>query len=217
MEDLTTKFDTWYKSASGDPWGYDHSVVIRSRISQTIDFIRKYCSPDYSGAFVDLGGFDGSVSLQLVKYFEKATIYFNDVSTIAIEKAKKKLAGYSQVHYSLKDMSVFTLEEKPKDVTILLLECLYYADDEGRKSTIENISKGFPGAPVFISAPCTGGKYFTKESLAMLMEEHNYELLDHHVLNLKGHLGKIQNKFIKSLLGKNFPNQIVFLFKPKIK
>ncbi len=98
-----------------------------------------------------------------------------------------------------------------------MLECLYYLNDDERRTALLNLSEEFPGASFFISAPLTGYPYFTEGNLLGLFESLGYVCVDFEVLNFRR-----LSIFSSPLLGiarhcawirRNLANQVIFFFR----
>jgi len=218
-----TDFDGWFRQAGGDPWDYN-SRSIRHRLKVECEFIRSAVGKEYSGTFLELGAFDGSCTVLLLNTFSDASFCVVDISPFAVKKAQQKIGPRENV-------KVFNLDflnisrsglgiQDTQEVVLLMLECLYYLKEGERRTCVERIRKEFPTSLVFVSAPITGGDYFTESGLIGLFADSNYEMRRFQVLNLRKAIPLLraplefvaqQSSFIRSLLA----NQVVYQFAPE--
>lgn len=214
------EFDKWYNESGGDPWHY-YSSGIKSRLKNSLDFILNFIPRDFKGTLVELGAFNGDFTKLLCSSFKNADIIANDISEVAINIAKGKINNCTNVTFVLKDLLNFNSNDvsTKKEIVLLLLECLYYLKPGEREEAISTFKKEFPESVIFLSAPITGSHYFTEEKLLEIMENNNYKLIAHKVLNIR--MFSQFRFFIKKLadsssfIRRNFANQVIYYFKPK--
>lgn len=184
-------FNTWF-ATQGDPWNYQ-GCVVRDRLTRSLEFITRHVSPKFSGHFLELGAYDGSFSLLLLERFSHARLTINDISEIALERAQKAVSerfGQSRSPGYLRKDTISIgrddlRESQGRPDVLLMLECLYYLNDDERLLALRNLSEAFPGSSLFISAPITGYPYFTDETLRELLESLGYACVDFEVLNFR--------------------------------
>jgi 2-polyprenyl-3-methyl-5-hydroxy-6-metoxy-1,4-benzoquinol methylase len=179
-------FDRWFRASGGDPWGYAHPQIL-DRIRLSLGFIRRQLGADFSGRILEFGAFDGSLTEPLAALFPAARILANDISTEAFRQLTARTAGLSNVSSWCGDMLSFTAsvpESRPGEPTaVLLLECLYYLPAAEQRLLLQRLHDAFPEASLFLSAPITGGKYYTESQLATLLRESGYTITGREVLN----------------------------------
>ncbi len=204
------EFDAWFQQSGGDPWNYS-SPSIRARLKASCAFLRHTVRAEFEGTIVELGAFDGSFTVLLRESFPLADIRVIDISAMAIQKAQRK------VGYFLEISSARLQIPQNHDVVILMLECLYYLKENEREECVETIRREFPTSRVVISAPVTGGHYFTETGLLQLFRKANYTLRDFKILNLRRRtpivgwlLKNVAQRF--SFLRSAIANQVIFTF-----
>lgn len=211
-------FNNWYNKFNGDPWGYQHSSVKR-RLTSSINFLKKHIPIDYQGSFIELGAFNGDFSYLLASNFKNSTIVVNDISDIALKQAKEKTKIFKNIVYNQNDLAGFQKPENLKyPLTLLLLECLYYLKNSERETALNNLINELNLPDVYFSAPIIGSKYFVEEEILTMFSEHNYQLVDYKILNLKSFsfLRLLIPMFNGSKLLRNIlSNQVIYFFKPK--
>lgn len=217
------EFDQWFHQSGGDPWNYS-STSIQARLKASRDFLCCALRNDFEGTILELGAFDGSFTVLIRGAFPLADICVIDISTIAIEKAQRKVGHCQSVRYYVQDLLETTRERlrvvQDHEVVILMLECLYYLKEPERAECIEIFRREFPKSLVVISVPVTGGHYFTEASLLQLFRNAKYTLRDFKILNLKRRI-PIVGWFLEYLAQHISPlrsilaNQVIFVFAPE--
>lgn len=179
-------FDKWFLDNNGDPWGYE-SKNIKNRIQNTFKELVNRVPASFDGGLIEFGAFNGSFTYLLAQHYSKAQIVCNDISEVAILKAKAKLEPFNNIDFVVCDFlsidkHIAYLLHSQK--IILLLECLYYLNDDERKQVIDKVYSMNPQY-VFLSAPIWGGKYFTEDALNDLLNTKDYCIVHSKVLNIR--------------------------------
>lgn len=217
------EFDAWFQHSGGDPWDYS-SPSIRARLKASCDFLRHTVCTEFEGTIVELGAFDGSFTVLLRESFPLADIRVTDISQMAIQKAQRKVGPCERVQYYVQDFLGIACAglqiPQNHDVVILMLECLYYLKGSEREKCVETIRREFPKSLAIISAPVTGGHYFTEAGLLQLFRKANYTLRDFRILNLKRRIPVFGWLFKNaaqrfSFLRSAIANQMIFTFAPE--
>jgi len=215
------KMDSWFERENGDPWGYDHSKSIHTRLKKTLSIVKKYFPENFNGCFAEFGCFNGSFTEMLSINFPKAQISAYDVSTIALEKAKINLGSRSNVRLFWLDLESIENHLGVLDRNsdgVFLLECLYYLDRGKRGDVLNKCKEIFPGAIFFCSVPITGANYFSEEEFIALVKNGGGKIIDIKTVSLKSGNGFIQHiqygimEAIK-LLRSHLANQVCFVFR----
>jgi len=217
-------FNLWFEQA-GDPWGYQ-SVSVRERLTCTAQLLVAKLGAEFSGNFIEIGAYDGSFTCLLAETFPKSRIVVNDISEVALERARTAVARHSgmsrRTQFLLKDsISISVVDiyngfvDPNRPSVILLLKCLYYLKREERENALRNLCQLFPAAVVAISAPIVGGDYFTEDELISMFGRQGYSVLAVKTLNLR-RLGRF--RFLRAFADRNavfrrtMGNQVLYLF-----
>ncbi len=215
-------FDRWFTEAGGDPWGYRGRQIAR-RLDASCGFIAKSIGNRFSGCFLELGAFNGSFTTRLLSRFPHATICVNDISSVAIDMARRRIGDKARVRYFRSDFCMLSRSEfripPSLPVIVLMLECLYYLEPIERSRCLDSLGREFVDSSVFVSTPITGRPYFTEGALLRLFRERNFTLADFAVLNLRWRLPLIACMLEGAArhcppVRHRLANQVVFHFAP---
>lgn len=178
------EFDQWYKEKGGDPWGYEGDFV-QSRLTRSVVFMQRRMMPDFDGAIVEIGAFNGDFTKRLAEAFPRASILANDISEVALDQARAKAGGYSNVAFDLSDLSEFVLPAslRGRKIVLTILEALYYLRHEERGPALKRLLEEAGRPLTYISGPIQGDNYFDDRGLADLFASFGYERVDLDVLN----------------------------------
>lgn len=218
-----SELETWYKKYPNlDPWNYNRFSHGLPRFEISMLFIAKHVGEIFNGTFLEIGAFQGNFTILLASAFPSATIVCNDISELALAKAKERCKEFSNIHYHCGDLlhiSHDNFPHKDEKVFILMMECLYYLEFDERIDAVENIKRQFPSAGIIISTPIIGGNYFTELNLLSLFKEKGYSLKDFTICTTRSIFGLFSSIIIpfaqkSSTLRSIFINQVIFLFEP---
>lgn len=198
---------------------------IKRRLKTSCDFINRNVSSDFAGAFVELGAFGGSFAVLLTKTFPFASVCANDISPVAVERAREKVGQCGNVKLCIQDFREISQTglgtENHREVVVLILECLYYLGVGERQICVDRVRREFPKSLVFVSIPITGGDYFTETGLIDLFTSAKYSSRQFKVLNLRNDIPLI-HPILEALVQHCFyltsraANQVVYLFVPEV-
>lgn len=170
---------------NGDPWGYSEPFV-ENRLDRSINFVIS-CNKNASSAILEIGCFQGQFTNRLSQSLPKSKILAVDVSPKAVTAARKNgknLVG--KVEYSVCDVrnieKIFSFEFF--DV-ILILEVLYYLEDEEIESLLAKLLSKYPRASVIVSAP-DSMDYITKVKMKELFRKHGFKMKNSQVVSMHG-------------------------------
>lgn len=186
-------FNEWFKG--GGPWNY-RDVRVQRRLRHTARFLQRHLGEGFSGNFLEAGAYDGSFTCLLGALFPAARIVVNDISDVAIGRARTAVSclpgPVASMDFVVKDLLLLTHADftvgffhREKPTVILLLECLYYLKEDEREEALTNLFSLFPQAPLAISTPIIGGVYFTEAGLMALLQRHGYEVRALKTMNLR--------------------------------
>lgn len=213
-------FDAWFEQHGGDPWGYDNPVIAK-RLLDSVGFIGKHVLPLKDMSFVEFGAFDGRFTELLHRMYPHAQLYVNDISGAALERARQRL-GKDAIGVTFFSGDLLNTELpviKGASPVLLLLECLYYLPPGERRLAIRRLRTAFPESRILISAPITGGKYFTEDQLIALFQDEGCFLRDFRPLTLARGFPFTRRALLlltrfSSHLRSYCANQVIYLFEP---
>jgi len=214
------EFENWYSQHGGDPWGYE-KAYIKKRLFASIEFVKRYTPSGFEGNFIEFGAFNGAFTYLLASDFPESTIYANDISEMSLIEAKQRNGKFSNILFYEHDMLCFDEKNYPREnAIILLLECLYYLDEDERHMMLLKLKTYFPEGNIVISGPISGSPYFTEEGITKLFEELGYSKKAINVLTLRKDLrmfSVIVTSIIKysAFARRKLANQVIFWFEPK--
>ncbi len=214
-------FDSWF-TAAGDPWDY-HGQFVQKRLRRSLSFLKEHLKEGFTGHILEIGAFDGTFTVMLTKAIPQARITVNDISAVALERAKESVRKCGEkIQFLLKDALMLqksdfaSLHGQPPNV-ILLLECFYYLKERDRRAMLSNLVTLFHDADLYISGPIIGPPYFREQELTKLFSELDFSLVDFDVLNLRC-LHRLDVVFrpilnVASVLRSYMANQVIYLFR----
>lgn len=154
-------------------WDYE-SPFVKDRLDKSIQFIRRFVPPDFSGSFFEPGAFNGQFTYLLAGSFASATIHASDISEDSIASARANV-GHPNVQFSCADIaSLQPPRGSPEPRILLLLECIYYMPEPERREALKHLVTVLDRPDVFISFPITGGKYPTEQWIMKQMRRLRY-------------------------------------------
>jgi SAM-dependent methyltransferase len=203
MGQTAEEFDAWYRRSGGDPWGLDSRQTDKRRLRSTLNFIERHVGSGFSGRFVEMGCFHGRFTEMLARKFPNVRILANDISNVALDEAKRRLAPFSTISFMTGDLGSIVVDRLACGPDILLLlECIYYMSMEEREDAVIRLAAMLSPSSIFISAPMTGAPYFTAVSIKKMFDRTNYRPVDHRVLTWRNWL-------------RSKPNQVIYCFAPQ--
>lgn len=216
------QFNEWYEQSLGDPWGYE-SRSIRRRLDKSASFLERFLTPEFAGTLLEFGCFQGQLTGRLVQTFPNAGILATDISDTALAQAAKRVGNLPRVTFAQGDLLEFgkLLHDSQRlPVVPLLFEVLYYLDPAERRAALQGLRERFPEAPIFISGPIIGGKYFEEPRLIADFAELGYALMASKVLTMRlpGVLGSAVGRWVadrSDLVRRRYAFQVLYAFLPK--
>jgi SAM-dependent methyltransferase len=207
MARTAEEFDRWFVESGGDPWGIASAGQVAGgrRPAQIVEF----------------GMFHGDFTRRLSRVFPTAAIEASDISPVAVARARELGLG-GNVAASVGDMITIPLGRPGGECWVFLLECLYYLNPEERLPALQRILDILAPELVFISAPITGGAYFTEPALIQLADQCGYRLSAASPVSFRGVL-RIANLSVALVaclpwpapLRRRLARQAVYAFTPK--
>jgi Methyltransferase domain len=210
------EFDQFLSQAGGDPWHYTSRMIVE-RLDRSLAFVREHLGRDYAGRIVEAGAFNGDFTRLVAGVFPRARILATDISEVALEQLRARVAGLDRVTTQRLDLVELPRVDLggPPDA-LLLMECLYYLEPAERQSVVRELAASLPRTHVFISGPVTGGRYFTVGGLRGMFEAEGYRLIDRRVVSLR--YGRHTAPWFwlarhTGPLGERLHNQVIFYFR----
>jgi SAM-dependent methyltransferase len=178
---MTTKerFEEWYAESGGDPWGCDQPIIL-DRLDNSLGFIQQFVGADFAGTFVELGAFDGRFTVKLAAAFPASHVIANDISEMAVNKARERAARFRNVTFNTSDLSALHLPvgAATAPVILLMMEMLYYLPHDQRGKAFTRLLSNVPDIThVFISGPIQGDDYLNEKWLREVFGENRFGLL----------------------------------------
>jgi hypothetical protein len=141
----------------GDPWGYDQPFV-QDKHKQSIEFVCTQISPAFDGIFVELGAYNGEFTKRLCACYPTTQIICSDLSDVAIDLARKKLADSRMVSFQQADIRDFMLpaQHRGRSCVLFLMDCFYALDRSERHAAMRRLVTELYRPQIIFSTPMTG-------------------------------------------------------------
>ena len=218
------EFDNWFKSSNGDPWHYDQNMV-KDRIARSIAFIQLNTVQSFKGTIIEFGAFNGDFTIPLANYFYNAKIIANDISSLAVQKIRQKSKELTNVTIFECDMLDYFSRHhsngENNESIILLLECLYYLNNEEQYDFLKKINNSIKTPVIYFSAPFSDQQsYYEENNLLGIFRDMGFEPKKFEIISLKFYprftrFFFFMSKYSKALRNK-MAHQIIYKFEKVI-
>jgi hypothetical protein len=174
-----------YLDLPGNVWGIGGHDD-QQRLKVTTRFISKHIRDP--GVVVVCGALHGPITVSLLAAFSRAELYLVELQPTNAAVLRERFRDEPRVTVHEADMLVLPALPVPPADAVLLIECLYYLDRDGRHAFVEGLRRTHPAATVIVSTPVTGGYYFTEPELRQLFSA--YRLVGLKVVSHRWPLGE---------------------------